>query len=160
MERPPKRPRYVFVPITLREANAFVAQHHRHNRPTVAHKFSIGLTHNGDLVGVGIAGRPVARLLDDGMTLELNRICVSPGHANACSQLIARLRRIGQLFSYTRIITYTLQCERGASLRAVGARIDKHLPPQTWQRKSRPGKHQPAYDAPKYRWNLLPKDQG
>ena len=31
------------VPITLKEANAFVEQNHRHHGPTVGHKFSIGL---------------------------------------------------------------------------------------------------------------------
>lgn len=29
------------VPITLKEANAFVEQHHRHHKPVVGHKFSI-----------------------------------------------------------------------------------------------------------------------
>lgn len=29
------------VPISLKEANAFVAQHHRHHKPVVGHKFSV-----------------------------------------------------------------------------------------------------------------------
>jgi hypothetical protein len=62
---------YVFVPLTLQAANAFVGRYHRHNKPTVGHKFSVGLSLNGELVGVGIAGRPVARHLDDGKTLRL-----------------------------------------------------------------------------------------
>lgn len=32
------------VPITLKEANAFVEQNHRHHGPTVGRKFSIGLS--------------------------------------------------------------------------------------------------------------------
>lgn len=32
------------VPITLRESNAYVEQHHRHHGPVVGHKFSIGLS--------------------------------------------------------------------------------------------------------------------
>ena len=40
------------VPITLREANAFVEQNHRHHGPTVGHKFSIGLSDGEKIVGV------------------------------------------------------------------------------------------------------------
>ena len=43
------------VPLTLKEANAFVAQYHRHHRPVVGHKFSIGAA-RGERAG----GRPKA----------------------------------------------------------------------------------------------------
>lgn len=61
-------------PITLKEANAFVEQHHRHHKPVVGHKFSIGLSDGDRIVGVAIVGRPVSRYLDDGWTLEVNRL--------------------------------------------------------------------------------------
>jgi hypothetical protein len=148
---------YVFVPITLKEANAFVARYHRHNKPTVGHKFSIGLALNGDLVGVGIAGRPVARHLDDGRTLEATRVCVKPGHQNACSKVYARLKRIGQLFGYTSIKTYTLLEETGSSLRAIRAIPERRCPPSRW---NRPGAcYQPVYDKEKTRWELLRSDE-
>lgn len=70
------------VPITLKEANAFVEQNHRHHGPTVGHKFSIGLSDGEKIVGVAIVGRPVARHLDDGWTLEVNRLCTD-GTRNA-----------------------------------------------------------------------------
>jgi hypothetical protein len=57
--------------LRLREANEFVAQHHRHNLPTVGGKFALGAAQDGKLVGVAVAGRPVARRLDDGKTLEI-----------------------------------------------------------------------------------------
>ena len=60
-------------PVSLAEANAFVAEHHRHHKPVVGHKFSIGCTDGEQIVGVAIVGRPVARYLDDGWTLEVNR---------------------------------------------------------------------------------------
>ena len=64
------------IPTTLKQAQAFVQEHHRHNRPPVGHKFSIGLVNDdGALIGVATAGRPVARCLDDGFTLEVNRTC-------------------------------------------------------------------------------------
>ncbi|WP_371721843.1 XF1762 family protein [Neglectibacter sp. X4] len=59
------------VPMTLKEANAFVEQKHRHHGPVVGHKFSIGLSNGEEIVGVAIVGRPVARHLDDGWTLEV-----------------------------------------------------------------------------------------
>lgn len=150
--------RYVFIPLTLVAANAFVARYHRHNKPTVGHKFSIGLVSNGTLVGVGIAGRPVARHLDDGMTLEATRVCVAPGHQNACSKIYARLKRIGQLMGYTSIKTYTLLEESGSSLRAIGAVPERQCPPSRW---NRPGStYQPVYDKEKWRWELLPKAPG
>ncbi|MDU3160286.1 MAG: hypothetical protein E7B34_32400, partial [Hafnia alvei] len=77
----------VISPITLKAAQEFIAQHHRHNKPPVGHKFSIGLRNNaGELIGVATAGRPVARHFDDGLTLEVNRTCTT-GERNANSAL-------------------------------------------------------------------------
>ncbi|EOC2550816.1 XF1762 family protein, partial [Escherichia coli] len=44
-------------PVTLRVAKAFISRHHRHNKPPVGHKFSIGLINDaGELIGVATAG--------------------------------------------------------------------------------------------------------
>lgn len=142
------------VPLDLKRANEFVAQHHRHNDPTNGHKFSIGIEENGELVGVGIAGRPIARFLDNGRNLELRRICVKVGVSNGCSMLLGRLKRIAQLMGYERILTYTLQKESGASLRAIGAACVSKVGPSNWARSGRSTRHQPVYDEPKYRWEL------
>ena len=61
------------VPVSLKAANTFVAEHHRHHKPVVGHKFSIGCAQEGRLVGVAIVGRPVSRYLDNGLTLEIGR---------------------------------------------------------------------------------------
>lgn len=143
--------------MSLREANSFVERFHRHNRPTVTHKFSLGLLHQGRLVGVAIAGRPVARMLDDGLTLEVNRVCVREGFPNGCSKLYARVKRIGQLFGYESIKTYTLKSESDSSLKAIGAVPEKDVPPGVWVRAGRPGKHQRAYEEWKTRWELQPR---
>ena len=45
-------------PMTLREANAYVEQYHRHHGPVVGHKFSIGLSDGEKIVGVAIVGAP------------------------------------------------------------------------------------------------------
>jgi len=106
-------------PITFRAACAFVAQHHRHNKPPRGHKFSVAL-HDGELlIGVAMAGRPVARHLDDGLTLEVNRTCTD-GTANANSMLYGACRRAGWGMGYRRLITYTQNDEGGASLRGAG----------------------------------------
>ena len=106
-------------PVSLREANQFVAQHHRHHKAVTGHKFSIGCEVNGELVGVVIAGRPVSRYLDNGRTLEVTRLCTD-GTKNACSFLYAAAARAATAMGYDRIITYTLDTENGASLRAAG----------------------------------------
>ena len=106
-------------PVSLREANEYVKQQHRHHKPVVGHKFSIGCEADGELAGVVIAGRPVSRYLDDGRTLEVTRLCTN-GTRNACSMLYAAAARAAAAMGYDRIITYTLDTENGASLRASG----------------------------------------
>ena len=110
------------VPITLREANAFVEQNHRHHGKVVGHKFSIGLSDGEKIVGVAIVGRPVARHLDDGWTLEVNRLCAD-GSRNACFMLYGAAWRAARAMGYKRIVTYILESESGTSLHAAGSRI-------------------------------------
>lgn len=107
------------IPMPLKEANAFVAEHHRHHKPVTGHKFSLGCTQEGRLVGVAIVGRPVGRYLDDGRTLEVNRMC-STGEKNVCSFLYGAAARAAKALGYQKIITYTLDTEPGTSLRAAG----------------------------------------
>ena len=107
------------VAISLAEANAFVAKHHRHHKPVVGHKFSIGAVKNDELVGVVIVGRPVSRMRDDGETLEVTRLCTDGGR-NACSFLYGTAARATFALGYSRLGTYTLPDEGGASLRASG----------------------------------------
>lgn len=111
-------------PVTLAEARRFVGTHHRHNLPSRGWRFGVGLTTDGpELVGVGIAGNPVAGALNDGVTLELLRVCTD-GTPNACSMLYGALCRAGKALGWRRAITYTLPHEGGASLRASGFTVD------------------------------------
>jgi hypothetical protein len=141
------------VPLHLREANDFVARHHRHNLPTVGCKFAVGAAQGGKLVGVAIAGRPVARRLDDGKTLEILRVATD-GTANACSFLYSRCAKIARLMGYAKVITDTLESEGGASLRAVGAKPTGPLESHEWSNPSRPRQSQNVYHEPKFRWEL------
>ena len=117
------------APITLRDAQAFIEQHHRHNKPPRGWKFGVGLLNDGKLVGVATAGRPVARCLDDGFTLEVNRTCTD-GTQNANSMLYGAVWRAAKAMGYRRCITYTQSTESGASLRAAGWTKVKDLPPR------------------------------
>ena len=107
------------IPVSLANANAFVAVHHRHHKPVRGHKFSLGCEQNGVLVGVVIVGRPVSRYLDDGKTLEVTRLCTT-GEKNVCSFLYGAAARAAKALGYEKIITYTLDTESGVSLRASG----------------------------------------
>lgn len=145
--------RLLLVPIGLREANAFVDKVHRHHGPTRGHKFSVAVgSADGVLRGVAIAGRPVARGLDDGVTLEVLRVATD-GTPHVCSMLYGAVRRAGAAMGYPprRIITYTLASETGGSLRAAGWVRDGETKGRSWDTPSRPrtDKH-PTED--KVRW--------
>lgn len=118
-------PKLAVRPITFKAACQFVKALHRHNKPPVGHKFSIGLYAAGatvgfeTLVGVGMASRPVARYFDDGLTLEVSRTCTD-GTRNANSALYGALWRAAKAMGCRRMITYTQGDESGASLRGAG----------------------------------------
>ncbi len=125
------------VPMTLREANAYVEQHHRHHGPVPGQKYSIGLSDGEKIVGVAIVGRPVSRHLDDGWTLEVNRLCTD-GTKNACSMLYAAAWRAARAMGYKRLITYILESENGASLRAAGWKCVGQAGGLRWTGERRP----------------------
>lgn len=120
-------PRLTIRPVTFRQACAFVAALHRHNKPPRGHKFSIGCFSGDTLVGVAMVGRPVARALDDGLTAEVNRTCTD-GARNANSKLYGAAARVCKAMGYRRVITYTQDSETGASLRASGFVREAELP--------------------------------
>lgn len=125
------------VPITLEEANEFVRRHHRHHKPVVGHKFSIGAALGDEIVGVAIVGRPVSRHRDDGVTLEVTRLCTD-GTRNACSFLYGAAWRAARALGFKRIGTYTTPEEGGASLRAAGWLLIAETPGRSWSVPSRP----------------------
>ena len=104
---------------TLREANAYVEELHRHHGKVVGHKWSLAAYKDGRLCGVAIVGRPTGRYLDNGSTLEETRLCTD-GTRNACSALYAACARRAKREGYAKIITFILQSEPGTSLRAAG----------------------------------------
>jgi hypothetical protein len=125
------------TPINLDEANAFVMQFHRHHKPVPGAKFSIAVSVHYRIVGVAIVGRPIARGLDNNYTLEVNRCCTD-GTRNACSMLYRASWRVARELGYTRLITYTLPEEGGASLRGSGFTLLGERGGGSWDKPSRP----------------------
>ena len=128
------------VPVNLRDANRFVAEHHRHHPPARGCRFTLGVaTEDGILVGVAIVGRPVARHLDDGSTLEVNRTATD-GTPNANSALYGAAWRAARALGYGRLVTFTQADESGASLRGAGWRVVGERPARfrpNWTRWNR-----------------------
>mgnify|MGYP001183478322 CR=1 FL=1 len=136
------------VPCSLADARAFTAAHHR-RLPTAGpgHLWSIGVAVGATPVGVAIVGRPVARMLDDGWTVEVTR-CTTDGTKNACSMLYAAVWRGAQARGYLAATTMTDADEDGASLRGAGWRVETTERPERsgWDcpTRKRPNTSNPA----------------
>lgn len=142
------------VPVTFRRACEFIATHHRHHRPPRGIKFAVGVTVDGELVGVATVGRPVARHMDDGLTVEVTRTCTS-GEPNANSKLYGAAWRVARGMGYRRLITYTQEGETGASLRAAGLVPTAALRPRPgWTTRSRPRESRGVDDVRRTRWEI------
>lgn len=138
------------VPITFSYAKQFVKDYHRHNPNVVGCKFAIGCQGDDGIVGVAICGRPVSRHLDDGETLEINRVCTN-GARNACSMLYSSCCRIAKAMGYKKVITYTLQSESGASVKASNFICDGEAGGTHWTGKRDRGQQIP--NEMKVRWH-------
>jgi hypothetical protein len=125
------------VPMSLKEANAFVTAKHRHHGEVQGHVFSLGCTQDGNVVGVCTVGRPVARMLQDGWTLEVTRMATD-GTKNACSFLYSKAWRAVQGLGHKRLVTYILDTEHGTSLNAAGWRCLGKAGGGSWSRNGRP----------------------
>lgn len=144
-------------PATLRSAQAFVDKHHRHNKAPRGARYAIEAIYGGDVVGVVIVGRPVARNLDCEDTAEILRCCVKDGAPrNTPSYLYGAARRVWQSWGGRRVITYTLSSEPGDSLRGAGFRVvaQTRAAPNGWARRDRSRSNYPIYAERKNRWQL------
>ena len=124
-------------PITYPEACEFIARHHRHHLPPQGWKFGIAVNDGTSVVGVVTVGRPVARMLDNGTTLEVTRCCTD-GTKNAASMLYGAAWRAAKALGYKRLITYTLKEEPGTTLIAAGWRAMYETQAGRWNTPGRP----------------------
>lgn len=125
------------VPIFQGEAFAFIEHHHRHHKKPVGSIFQIAVSDGEKIVGVSVIGRPVSRMLQNGFTAEVTRLCTD-GTPNACSILYSASWRTAKELGYRRLITYILDTENGASLRASNWKLVGERGGGSWSVKSRP----------------------
>jgi len=138
--------------ITLAEARAFIALHHRHHKPPIGHRLSVGCFDDGRLCGVAVLSRPVARMTDAESVLEVSRVCTD-GTPNACSKLLGVAARFARLVGFETIQTFTLPEEGGASLRAAGwTRAPRLSPGGSWNCRTRTGRCETQPKGPKWKW--------
>jgi|TARA_R100000455_G_C6258088_1_gene113701 hypothetical protein len=149
------------IPTTIREANEFIRNHHRHHRPTARNsgKWALAALDVDDhVVGVLIAASPVSAAYMDGLTLEVSRLCVvANAPKGTCSYLLSKCCAVWRLMGGRKVLTYTLQSETGASLRGAGWVLAGSVKPhKRWEGKSRCDgiQREPLaiYQVPKYRW--------
>ena len=124
-------------PISYVEACEFIRRYHSHHLPPQGWKFGVAVNDGQYIVGVVTVGRPVARALDNGMTLEVTRCCTD-GTKNAASMLYGAAWRAVKALGYKRLISYTLAREAGTSLLAAGWHIIGKTKGRSWNRPSRP----------------------
>jgi hypothetical protein len=138
------------VHLELKEANAFIETHHRHHKPVVGHRFSIGAEKSGVLVGCAIIGRPVAREIDWRKVVEVTRLCTD-GTKNACSFLYAAAARAAKALGYEKIQTYILEEEPGVSLTASGWEFEAETTGKhSWNNRDGRRKDQPTCKKHRY----------
>ena len=123
-------------PMTLRAARDYVNANHRHHKAPQGGLFALAAEIDGVTVGCAIVGKPVARMLNDGLSVEITRMCTD-GTRNACSFLYRACVRVANAMGYRRVLTYTLEEEGGASLRGAGFRVTAKTGGGSWSRPSR-----------------------
>lgn len=143
------------VPLELKAANELVASLHRHHKPAVGHRFSIGVVDSeGNLRGAAIVGRPVARNIPPREVLEVTRL-VTDGCPNACSALYSAAARIGKEMGYLKIQTYILESEEGISLRAAGWINEGICGGGQWKHTDGKPRRTDQPTCKKYRWTRI-----
>lgn len=119
-------------PISIAKANQFVEQNHRRHGKKTGCRFAVAAYEGERLCGVAICANPVARNADDGLTLEVARVCTD-GTRNACSILYGACARIAKNMGFRKVQTYILESELGTSLKASGWKLEGEAGRRSWQ---------------------------
>lgn len=162
----------MLIPISLKEANAYVAQYHSHHKPVVGHKFSSSAAIWNDKgekerVGTVIVSRPVAQALDDGHTLEVTRLCCPGAHdnvatKNVASKLLGSATDALEAMGYRLGISYTRKDEDGTCYKAAGWVPVAEVKGQPWTHGNKstrwlPGFYEPSTEiVDRIRWEWRP----
>lgn len=141
-------------PLTLAQANAAVSQWHRHHKPALGHRFSVGVFDEAGMHGAAIVGRPVGGGPQQYVIAEVTRL-TTDGTYNACSMLYGACARTAKAMGFLWIQTFILADEPGTSLRAAGWKYDGLSHPIGWDNGNRPRNDVPAEGRRKQRWRLV-----
>lgn len=149
-------------PITLRAANDFVAEYHRHNGRTARNggKFAVAVEWGGESVGVAIVGNPLSATYMNkeayGYVAEVLRTCTNENAPKgAVSFLYGACTRVCRDMGFDRLISYTLTEESGASLRGAGWKNMATTKPVApgWRKQDHiEREYQEVMGFAKYRW--------
>ncbi|MCK4722320.1 MAG: hypothetical protein KAT75_03395 [Dehalococcoidia bacterium] len=133
-------------PTTLKQANEMIEQLHRHHKRVAGHRFTIGCR-DGDVHGIAVVGRSVAREVPQYSVAEVTRL-VSDGTPHVCSMLYAACARAAKAMGYDKIQTTILADELGTSLKAAGWEFSHMIKGRDWNCPSRGGRRtdQPMCD--------------
>ena len=142
------------APCTIKTANMVVACWHRHSTPITQKVLcAVRIVLAAETVGVAILGLPVSRILDDGLAVEIRRVCVrDAAPRNSCSMLYGALCRAGKAIGYVTAYTYTTDDEDAASVRAAGFERDGERVAANWDTPSRPRDPTHHQEANRARW--------
>lgn len=154
-------------------ANDLIARWHRHSGPVLVAMDCVLLREAGRACGIGVLGKPLSAILDDGETLEVRRTATD-GTRHACSAVLGSVARVAGRRGALRLVTYTREGESGCSMRGAGWRLDVHFhrewdlvgtklvssirpkAARSWSSPSRP-RRLVALSAARFRWwKLLP----
>ena len=155
---PEVRPQYKRLrlrAIEFREAAAYIDQFHRHHQRPSGWKFGTCVVDDdGNICGVIIVARPVAREIANRHpdTLEVVRCCTD-GSKNAASMLYSAAWSAARALGYRRLITYVLESEPGTSLKAVGWKCVAKVRGKSWNTPTRQ-RIDKAPTCDKWRWEV------
>lgn len=114
-----------------------------------------GAMYDGVAYAAAIWSSPVARLLNDGRTLELRRLAIAPdAPRNTASRMLGVMRRLisREMQHVERLVSYQdTQVHTGGIYRASGWQATRTANGQEWGRPSRP-RDAVQSAAPKIRW--------
>lgn len=124
------------------EVFADVDERHRHHEAPQGHKFSIAVQNGLVRVGVAVVSRPVSRRIQEAepKTLEVTRVATwgrAELRKNAASKLYSAAGKKARALGAEKLITYTLEEENGASLRASGFLPTFESSGGSWNREGR-----------------------
>lgn len=146
------------IPLTLREANLLVRDHHRHHREVVGCRWAIGVMVREQLAGACIVGRCQARMVEQYLECSVTRL-VTLGTKNACSFLYAAAARIAREMGYEKIRTEILESEPGTSLKAAGWIFSHMTTGGNYDRPSRKRSKGIYPEGPKQVWMKLLRER-